>query len=211
MGPPYETWVHRSIRPQGSLRLFHSDLLESLSHVRWWAIPVFWVPVVLGLWWSSGVLGLDPRRAAGAALAGLAAWTLFEYVLHRFVFHHVFHSGRGRQLHFLMHGIHHLDPWDRTRLVFPPPAGVIVAALIFGGLWLFLPLAWALAVMVGVLTGYIAYDMMHYYLHHGRARSRWGKYLKAWHLEHHHRHPHAMWGVSSPLWDLILGTRRPAR
>ena len=210
MGAAYETWVHRSIKPQGSLRLFRSDLLETFTHVHWWVIPLFWAPVVSGLFWlGTQRFGLTAVPALAAAAAGLALWTLVEYGLHRFVFHHRFGSGWGRQFHFLMHGIHHLDPWDRTRLVFPPLAGVIVAGLLFLPVWLLLPLPFAFVTMSGLLAGYIVYDMTHYYVHHGRPRSRWGKYLKAWHLEHHHRHPDAMWGVSSPLWDLLLGTPRP--
>jgi dihydroceramide fatty acyl 2-hydroxylase len=168
--------------------------------------------VIAGLvWLASAWRGLGAADAVLGILGGLASWTLLEYVLHRFVFHHTFRGDRGRQLHFLMHGIHHFDPWDRTRLVFPPLAGVIVASAIYLPLWLLLPLSWSLVVMGGVLLGYIVYDLTHYYVHHGRPRSRWGKLLKAWHLEHHHRHPRAMWGVSSPLWDLIFRTSRPAR
>jgi hypothetical protein len=48
--------------------------------------------------------------------------------------------------------------------------------------------------------------MIHYYTHHGRPRSRWGKYLRAYHLSHHHRHQHRLFGVSQPLWDLIFRT-----
>ena len=44
-------------------------------------------------------------------LAGFAAWTLLEYLVHRFVFHHV-HS-LGRRLHQLHHD-HPSDPDSET-------------------------------------------------------------------------------------------------
>lgn len=206
----YDAWVHRSIKPQGSLRLFHHDWLESQSHILWWVPLVVWVPVVLALWalaivsWS-----LAPGRAALHALLGLGAWTLLEYVLHRFVFHWRPQGPRGRQFHFLMHGIHHLDPWDPTRLVFPPLLGLGIAAPIFALLWLALPLPEALATMGGLLSGYLVYDMTHYHVHHRACRTRWGKFLKKYHLAHHHKHPYAMYGVSSPLWDIVFRTGRP--
>jgi sterol desaturase/sphingolipid hydroxylase (fatty acid hydroxylase superfamily) len=155
-----------------------------------------------------GGLGWGP--ALGAALGGFAGWTLLEYALHRFVFHWVPQGPLGRQIHFLIHGIHHLDPWDATRLVFPPLAGLIVATPIFGLLWLAFPLATAAAAMAGLLTGYIVYDMTHYHVHHRKCRTRWGKYLKAYHLAHHHKHWNAMFGVSSPLWDVVFRTGKPA-
>ena len=210
LGAGYDAWVHRSIRPKGSLRMFESDLLEAFSHVPWWLVLVVWVPVVLALGLLSVLWqGLSPGLALAWAAGGLLLWTLLEYVLHRWLFHWVPAGATGRQLHFLMHGIHHLDPWDGTRLVFPPLAGVIVALPIFGLLWLALPLAAAMAAMAGLLVGYIAYDMTHYHVHHRACRTRWGKFLKAWHLAHHHKHWDAMFGVSTPLWDLVFRTGRP--
>jgi sterol desaturase/sphingolipid hydroxylase (fatty acid hydroxylase superfamily) len=227
----YDTWVHRSIAPRRasqvnaalaaegddaarrwpqSLRLFHSVFLESLSHIHWWVIPVFWGPIIVGLYVGAQQgAGLAPATAAGWALVGLFLWTLAEYLLHRFLFHYRPRGGLGRRVHFLSHGIHHLDPWDRTRLVFPPPAGVIIATGLFFLLWIPLDLGEALAAMAGLLTGYLVYDMTHYYTHHARPRTRWGKFLKAWHLAHHHKWPNRMFGVSQPLWDFVLRTGRP--
>lgn len=210
MGSGYDAWVHRSIKPQGSLRIFRSDHLERFTHVAWWLVLAVWVPVVVVLWglaltWQR----LPAATTALLALAGVLGWTLLEYVLHRFVFHWRPQGPLGRQFHFLIHGIHHLDPWDATRLVFPPLAGFLVAAPLFGLLWLALPPGPALAVMGGLLSGYMLYDMTHYHVHHRTCRTRWGKFLKKYHLAHHHKHPYAMYGVSSPLWDLVFRTGRP--
>jgi dihydroceramide fatty acyl 2-hydroxylase len=217
LGADYDAWVHRSVRPQrtadgrpGSLRIFRSDRLEAMSHIPWWLVLVVWVPVIVGLFVAASALGLDAPDLAGWAVAGLAFWTLVEYALHRFVFHWRPRTALGRRVHFLAHGIHHLDPWDPTRLVFPPVAGVIVASMIFSLIWLVLPLAAALATMAGLLCGYLVYDMTHYYTHHGRPRGRWGKFLKQYHLAHHHKHHERMFGVSQPLWDMVFRTGRPS-
>ena len=143
------------------------------------------------------------------ALLGVFLWTLLEYVLHRFVFHFKPRSGLGRRVHFLAHGIHHLDPWDKTRLVFPPLLGVAVAVPIFLSIWAFLPLGPAMATMGGLLVGYLGYDMTHYYTHHAKPRSRWGRFVKRYHLAHHHKHWERMFGVSQPLWDVVFRTGEP--
>ena len=232
MGATYETWVHKPISPQRaekvsrhalpayarsakrwpkSLRMFESAFLESLSHPRWWHVLLVWVPILsalflgsVGVWGSIGTLSWGV--AALYALGGLFFWTIVEYVLHRFAFHYQPTSSLGRRLHFLAHGVHHLDPWDPTRLVFPPVAGIAVVAVIFGLVWIVLSLPATMAWIAGMLVGYLVYDMTHYYTHHGRPTSRWGKFLKAYHLAHHHKEWNAMYGVSSPLWDIVFRT-----
>ena len=232
-GDAYDAWVHDGISPNGarranearlaagdklaerwpeSLRIFESDFLEALSHPQWRTILVIWVPVVVLLFGASiAWADLAWGPAALWALGGLVLWTLTEYLLHRFVFHFQPRSALGRKIHFMAHGIHHLDPWDPTRLVFPPLAGFVVAGIIFGLLLVPLALGPALATMAGLLTGYIVYDMTHYYTHHARPKTRWGKWLKAWHLAHHHKYWTRMYGVSSPFWDLVFRTGRPPK
>jgi sterol desaturase/sphingolipid hydroxylase (fatty acid hydroxylase superfamily) len=38
---------------------------------------------------------------------------------------------------------------------------------------------------------------------------RWGvlKYLKRHHMMHHFKTPQARYGVSSPVWDVVFGTK----
>ena len=210
----YWAWVHRSQKPGRSLRIFRSGLLESFSHIPWWLVVVVWVPITAALFaYAVGGRGLAPLRVGWLTLLGLFIWTFVEYALHRFAFHHEVRSPFGRQFHFLAHGVHHLDPWDRMRLVFPPLAAVSIALPIFAllyvcVLWTAEPLGTACALMAGLLVGYLFYDLSHYYQHHAKPRSRVGKWLKRYHLEHHHKHPHALYGVSNPLWDVILRTGR---
>lgn len=230
LGAAYDAWVHRPVAPQRphqvmshvpdgdrdgwiarrwpeSLRMFKPLWLERMSHIPWWMIPLVWLPIVVGLI----LLAALPYDIAGWRLVfhvfgGILLWTLAEYVLHRFLFHYKPKSGAGRALHFVLHGVHHLDPWDRTRLVFPPLGGVLIMSTILGVVCLVVPLGSAFALMGGFVLGYIGYDMTHYYAHHGRPRTRWGKAVKAWHLAHHHRDWDAMYGVSSPLWDMVFRT-----
>jgi sterol desaturase/sphingolipid hydroxylase (fatty acid hydroxylase superfamily) len=231
MGEAYDAWVHDSVSPNAaakineplaaagdpfarrwprSLRIFRSPFLELQSHLNWWVIPIVWIPIIVALFVAARAgAGLPADTAWVWAVIGLGLWTLAEYALHRFVFHYRPKSGLGRALHFLGHGVHHLDPWDPTRLVMPIVPGLVIASVLFLLHWLVLPLGPSLASMAGLLVGYVVYDLTHYYTHHARPRTRWGKYLKAWHLAHHHKYPRRLYGVSSPLWDFVFRTGKP--
>jgi sterol desaturase/sphingolipid hydroxylase (fatty acid hydroxylase superfamily) len=178
-----------------------------MTHIPWWLVMGIWVPVVLGLLvlarWGFGVPGL---AMIGWWVTGVVAWTLVEYVLHRAVFHHRFKTTLGRQIHFLAHGVHHLDPWDPTRLLFPPLLGLGISAILFLLLNFFLRLDQSLVTLAGILCGYLVYDMSHYLSHHGKPKNRWGKFLKRYHLAHHHKNQDRMYGVSQPFWDIVFRT-----
>jgi len=78
--------------------------------------------------------------------------------------------------------------------------------VIFSFLRLLLPLDQSLTAMAGLIAGYLAYDMSHYYSHHVKPRHRWGKFLRRYHLAHHHKEPHRLFGVSQPFWDIVFRT-----
>ncbi|MGZ3688162.1 MAG: sterol desaturase family protein, partial [Bdellovibrionota bacterium] len=56
------------------------------------------------------------------------------------------------------------------------------------------------------IIGYLTYDYIHYSVHHFRPRTAVGKRLKQLHMNHHFVSHEALWGVSSPLWDVIFRT-----
>lgn len=190
------------------IRLFENPWLERMTRVR---------PLTVALVWSAAIGALGGWVAADArfallpalalALAGGLAWTLFEYVLHRFVFHWRAGSAWGRRLVFLMHGCHHNQPDDPLRAVMPPLASVPLAALLFGLTLMAMPMPWAGAFFVGFLVGYVHYDLTHWACHQAEPRTAWGRRLKRHHLRHHYAVADGNWGVGTPLWDRVFGTR----
>ena len=62
-----------------------------------------------------------------------------------------------------------------------------------------------LPLFTGIASGYLAYDCLHYCMHHGSARGALAPLRKA-HLHHHFRMPDAGFGISSPLFDILLGS-----
>jgi sterol desaturase/sphingolipid hydroxylase (fatty acid hydroxylase superfamily) len=59
----------------------------------------------------------------------------------------------------------------------------------------------------GTCAGYLAYDWIHFYTHHGRNPRTWiGKTLRTAHAAHHYSVFHLNMGISTPLWDVVFGT-----
>lgn len=190
------------------LRIFESPILEAFSHVHPITPLVMWTPVIgVLLYRSFFVHALPVSGLLLCALAALFVWTLFEYLLHRFVFHWVGESAWSKRLHFIMHGNHHVDAICPTRLVMPPVPGIIIAAFCFAGIRAAVGPLWAEPFFGFFLIGYLIYDYTHYAIHHFTPLTRWGHWVKHHHMQHHYVNPESRWGVSSPLWDYVFATR----
>lgn len=186
-----------------SSRLFKNNFLESLTHVHPLTPLVFWTPVIAYLLYRSSV---SPLAFVGLALSGFLTWTLSEYIMHRVVFHYEAKSKFGKFIIFLFHGIHHDEPDDATRLVMPPFPAIVIASVFFQVFYFFLGFEKTLPFFAFFMIGYLCYDYIHYGVHHFPCKNRVMKYLKRYHMLHHHQGTNTRYGVSSPLWDLILGT-----
>ena len=165
--------------------MFESRLLDFFSRVHP-AVPVLiFAPAIVALviWSLSNV---SAGLTLVLAIAGYALWTLFEYWLHRVVFHFEPDRGIGARMHWIIHGIHHEHPNDPLRLVMPPAVSVPLGA--------------------GFFAGYLAYDLTHYYLHHFRPRGPLGRMLRERHMRHHFQDDTRGFGISAPYWDEVFRT-----
>ena len=191
-----------------TVRMFKSDFMEFLSHVHPATPLVLYLPVVgymlyAAVWQSR----LSILPVAGLFLLGVLIWTLLEYIIHRYFFHYEPKTPLGKQLHFIVHGVHHDYPNDARRLVMPPSVRIPLAILF----WAFFAITlgrFAPAVSAGFGFGYICYDSIHYAIHHFAMKRGVWLWLKQYHLRHHYNDEHAGYGVSSPLWDYVFRTTR---
>lgn len=198
------------------IRLFESDFLEFFTHITPIAVIVIWVPFILYMTLSELMAGIARNASLwyvlGAFLAGLFLWTPTEYLMHRFVFHYTPRTPFQERVVYLFHGIHHHQPQCKTRLLMPPVVSIPLAAIYYGlfvlvvGVLLQSP-QWVRPMVGGFTFGYLAYDLTHYATHHLPMRSGLGKYLKRYHMMHHYKTPDKRFGVSSPLWDIVFGTK----
>src|SRR3954452_20527735 len=197
--------MQRSEYLKASPPMFESRFLDRFTRVHP-AVPlVIYGPVVIALailavqrdgWWDT----------AGLLLVGYLVWTLFEYWLHRIVFHFEPQDGFGARVHWMIHGVHHDHPNDPMRLVMPPAASIPLAVLVIAAMWAVAGSVHAPAVASGFLAGYLVYDEMHYALHHHVPKSRMGKRLRELHMRHHFQDHERGFGISAPYWDRVFGT-----
>jgi sterol desaturase/sphingolipid hydroxylase (fatty acid hydroxylase superfamily) len=185
--------------------MFESRLLDRFTRVHP-AVPlVIYTPAVIVLVVLS--LGrVSILATLGLMLVGYVIWTLFEYWLHRLVFHFEPENGIGARLHWMIHGVHHDHPNDPMRLVMPPAASIPLAILVVLAMWAIAGGDAAPAVAAGFLIGYLIYDEMHYALHHHVPKSKMGKKLRELHMRHHFQDDERGFGISAPYWDRVFGT-----
>jgi sterol desaturase/sphingolipid hydroxylase (fatty acid hydroxylase superfamily) len=131
-------------------------------------------------------------------VVGLGIWTLVEYILHRYVLHHVPYIKD-------MHGSHHND---QTALIGTP---IWLSLALFVCL-VYLPLQLAVPTLAGGLTagfmaGYLWYVSVHHLIHHnGLGHSAYADRLKRRHMLHHHFDDEGNFGVTSGFWDRVFAT-----
>ena len=194
-------------KPYKSIQVFKNPFLEKLTHVHPVTPLLFWSPVIAWLLWHSAkVWHVTSSEMVTLSVSALVAWTLTEYVLHRFLFHYEGESVWSQKLHFLIHGLHHSDPNDPTRLVMPPMGGIAFAAIFFPMFRVLLGPERVEVFFAFFLVGYLIYDYTHFAVHHFRPTTRFGKMLKNHHMQHHFVNPNSRWGVSSPFWDFAFGS-----
>jgi sterol desaturase/sphingolipid hydroxylase (fatty acid hydroxylase superfamily) len=163
---------------------------------------------VLSVWAWRDVALPEPVKPALVAV-GLLVWTLIEYLLHRFVLHCRPQTLALRAVVERLHLGHHRDPQDEAKITVP----VFASLPITGGLLALLRLIsgnWEMAalLLVGSIAGYLYYETVHFWIHRGARHGRWLGSQRANHMFHHFRGQHRCFGVTTPLWDLLLGTYR---
>ena len=131
-------------------------------------------------------------------LCGLFMFSFIEYAAHRWLFHgHTGPIARG-------HAHHHRNPLGYDAVpFFLPPLFMLVLAGLFA---LALATDYALLLAGVVAAGYAAYGISHVLIHVYPFQSPRLQRWVAFH-EVHHRHANTNFGVTSGLWDVILGTR----
>ena len=131
-------------------------------------------------------------------LLGLCLFSFFEYFIHHWLFHgSVRIMAEGHQAH-------HLNPKGYDSLPFFLPAMVLV--MLTGILVLLMPISKAFLLTGTMIFGYVTYGLSHFSIHHTHFQRSWAKHWSAHHLIHH-RHTDSNFGVTTPVWDVLLGTR----
>ncbi len=187
---PLPPWLEWSARPLSKLSTSRLNLRVGLASDS--AISV--VLIAAGVWYGH-------TRLVAATLTivfGLFAFTFLEYAAHRWLFHG--HTGPFEA----GHDNHHLDPLGYDALpFFMPPVFMCVLAAMFA---LAMPVGYALLLAGAIAVGYAAYGLSHVVIHVRRFKSPLMRHWAGFHNIHHY-HPETNFGVTTGLWDVLLGTR----
>jgi sterol desaturase/sphingolipid hydroxylase (fatty acid hydroxylase superfamily) len=188
----------------GTKLLFQNSILEKLTRTHI-AVPVciFFAYATSLLFWSIYNTSLAWEAMVILFFLGLMSWTLTEYCLHRFLFHRAL----GSRFQYTIHGVHHEFPKDKERLAMPPIVSIAIAtSLLFLLNWLIGKSSFSF--LAGFITGYALYLCVHYMIHTFPPPGNFLKVLWNNHNKHHYKNGKQLFGVSSPLWDYILGTAK---
>jgi sterol desaturase/sphingolipid hydroxylase (fatty acid hydroxylase superfamily) len=189
------------IKNKGQARLFESRYLEMLTKTHPLAIWGIYLPVIgFMLYHSYEKLGFGLFTVVTVFLGAMFCWTLFEYAIHRYVFHFVTENPRLQRIVYVLHGNHHEYPRDKQRLFMPPVPSLIMASVIFG-IQYFLMNDVAFMFFPGFLLGYLIYGSMHYAIHAWNPPLKMMKPLWRNHHLHHYKGDDKGYGVSSSFWD----------
>ena len=188
---------------------------ETVS-LRWRSVPALlgplrtpllvWGPVAAILAAAFAVLERDRALFLPAYVAiGFFLWTFLEYHFHRFVLH-IVPWGRLRRYVSARHLLHHRNATNHPGIVL-----LWVSALNGSMLALTLALAFgpaaAAALMAGVITGYLGYEIIHLLSHvEGTALPPLLDRLRTHHLAHHRQSARSNFAITVPLWDRAFGT-----
>ena len=171
----------------------------SMTPLNYWAEFAVDVPLGAALICGGLRMGkLDSTSILVTILLGLLLFSLIEYAFHRWLLH--------GSVQFLVkgHRAHHEDPQGYDSLPFFLP-GLILLALA-GMLACLLPAGRSFLLIGTVALGYAAYGISHFVLHHHRFQRGLGRRWAANHHVHHFR-ANTNFGVTTPLWDVLMGTR----
>jgi sterol desaturase/sphingolipid hydroxylase (fatty acid hydroxylase superfamily) len=186
----------------------------------WWALALprmviaLYAAVIAALcWWSLARAPSSSMQLFCGMAAGLTVWTAFEYVLHRWLLHHVrvpvlralFWNGLHREHHMYrsMRDPHHHAVHPAITLPLALLLTLAIGTLTSGG-----P---GPAVLAGWLAGYVAYETLHWLFHTVEPgspllRIPFLRRLSKAHTVHHLVAASANYGFVTQFWDLCFGT-----
>lgn len=187
-------------------KLFKNPILEFLTRAPYPVSFTCYLLLAASMFWLSiSYVHFSALHSLILFAAGVFTWTFYEYLLHRFVFHYISDNKYVQRFHYLVHGVHHEFPRDDERITMPPLPGFIIGSILFGLHYLLLRDA-TFGFISGVFFGYNMYTLIHYATHAYKPVKGF-KFWWTYHALHHFKYPDKAYGVSSPLWDIVFGTK----
>ncbi|WP_194972830.1 sterol desaturase family protein [Aquiflexum lacus] len=200
--------IGRLDRPDnnGTAQMFQNPLMEKLTRTHI-SIPIimYFIVASVSLYYAYTATEIKVLYGITVFILGIFGFTLLEYVMHRYLFHMEPDTPIKDKIQYSVHGIHHDYPKDKDRLTMPPFVSMAYAVIFYAVFTLIMG-DYALYFLPGFMVGYSAYLGVHFVVHAYQPPKNFLKVLWVNHAIHHYKDPDVAYGVSSPLWDYILGT-----
>lgn len=200
--------IGRLDRPDnfGSAKMFENPILEKISRTHI-SIPITMFLVLAGISFYYAVTTTTIALSIGilVTLVGYIIFTFVEYMMHKHFFHMEPNTPIKDKLQYTVHGVHHDYPKDKDRLAMPPFVSAAYAVIFYLVFNLIMG-DYSLYFLPGFLFGYASYLGVHYIVHAFNPPKNFLKILWVNHAIHHYKDPDRAFGVSTPLWDILLGT-----
>jgi sterol desaturase/sphingolipid hydroxylase (fatty acid hydroxylase superfamily) len=174
----------------------------------------FWIFPLLGallLYLTSRSQNGPFRELIWLVPAGIFAWTLLEYGLHRFLFHIQIPVPNPRLREFVhgSHLEHHASPRDPSKVLVHTSYALMVSTILYALLFASFQNAFSAAsLLVGIWIGFLYYEAVHYRVHFSLSGSGVIARQRRAHFYHHFTNNKRCFGVTSPLWDYVFGTMK---
>ncbi len=187
-------------------QLFKNRVLESLTRTHI-AIPltIFYGTALFLLIYTIYIGLLSAQASIMWFFLGFLFFTFVEYLVHRYAFHIDSSTESRKKIQYAIHGVHHDFPRDKSRLAMPPILSITLATGFFL-VYKYLMGSFGVPFTGGFLAGYATYLCVHYAVHAFRPPKNFMRILWTHHAIHHYKESDRAFGVSSPLWDVILRT-----
>jgi sterol desaturase/sphingolipid hydroxylase (fatty acid hydroxylase superfamily) len=129
----------------------------------------------------------------GYLYSNLLEWGLHKYILHGKLFRSFYSESHARHHRTTVKNDYIDTDFSKSEV-----AGLVGVALFHAPLLFIVP-----SFYLGAILGGIFYYLVHRYSH---VYPGLGEKLFPWHYSHHMEYPDSNWGVTSPIWDILLGT-----
>ena len=163
------------------------------------------IALALSVLFAIHVLAFAPLSLAAVAIGALVFFGS-EYTTHRFMFHAPpQRNAFVLKLQHRLHYDHHVTP-DELGLLFLPVWFVLpVASLTFAIFFAITrDLSVSAAMLLGAVLGLFYYEWVHYVAHIPFVpKTRFGRWIKKYHLWHHFKNERMWFGVTNPSMDFV--------
>ncbi len=163
------------------------------------------IALALSVLFAAHMLAFAPLSLAAVAIGALVFFGS-EYTTHRFMFHAPPQKNAFvLKLQHRLHYDHHVTP-DELGLLFLPVWFVLpVASLTFAIFFAITrDLSLSAAMLLGAVLGLFYYEWVHYVAHIPFVpKTRFGRWIKKYHLWHHFKNERMWFGVTNPSMDFV--------